>query len=198
LDRSKANGPNRRRRGHELENAILDAAWAELSADGYSKFTFEAVTRRAGTSRPVLYRRWPSRASLASAAIVRHIKRNPIIVPDLGNLRDELRMVMRKFADRAPPSLMKLVFEMQDDMASGQVDLTDARFSENPLGEVITRAVGRGDIDPECMTPRVVRVPLSLVMHEMIVTARPISDDAIQEIVDQIFIPLVKSSTESQ
>jgi hypothetical protein len=30
----------------------------------------------------------------------------------------------------------------------------------------------------------------SLVMHEIIVTAQPISDQTISEIIDQIFIPL--------
>jgi AcrR family transcriptional regulator len=190
LSSDEGNELNRRRRGLALEEAILDAAWLELSTDSYAKFTFETVARLAGTSRPVLYRRWPTRASLASAAIVRHMKRNPIIVPDLGNLKDELQCAMRKFADRAPPSLMRLVFEMHEDMASGEVNFTDARFSENPIGDVIARGVARGEIDPERVKPRVVRTLPSLVMHEIVVTAQPISDQAISEIIDQIFIPL--------
>jgi AcrR family transcriptional regulator len=190
LSSDEGNELNRRRRGLALEEAILDAAWLELSTDSYAKFTFETVARLAGTSRPVLYRRWPTRASLASAAIVRHMKRNPIIVPDLGNLKDELQCAMRKFADRAPPSLMRLVFEMHEDMASGEVNFTDARFSENPIGDVIARGVARGEIDPERVKPRVVRALPSLVMHEIVVTAQPISDQAISEIIDQIFIPL--------
>lgn len=173
-----------------LEEAILDAAWAELSTNGYAKFTFETVARLAGTSRPVLYRRWPTRARLASAAIVRHMNRNPIIVPDLGNLKDELQCAMRKFADRAPPSLMRLVFEMHEDMASGEVNFTDARFSENPIGDVIARGVERGEIDPERVNARVMRALPSLVMHEIVVTAQLISDQTISEIIDQIFIPL--------
>ena len=57
-----------RRRGATLEEAILDAAWAELIDHGYAEMTLEAVAKRAGTSRPVLYRRWPSRTKLATAA----------------------------------------------------------------------------------------------------------------------------------
>lgn len=186
----EGNELNRRRRGLALEEAILDAAWSELSTNGYAKFTFETVARLASTSRPVLYRRWPTRASLASSAILRHMKRNPIIVPDLGNLKDELQCAMRKFADRAPPSLMKLVFEMHEDMASGEVNFTDARFSDNPIGDVIARGVARGEIDPERVKTRVMRALPSLVMHEIVVTAQPISDQAIAEIIDQIFIPL--------
>jgi AcrR family transcriptional regulator len=190
LTSDEGNELNRRRRGLALEEAILDAAWSELSTNGYAKFTFETVARLASTSRPVLYRRWPTRASLASSAILRHMKRNPIIVPDLGNLKDELQCAMRKFADRAPPSLMKLVFEMHEDMASGEVNFTDARFSDNPIGDVIARGVARGEIDPKRVKTRVMRALPSLVMHEIVVTAQPISDQAIAEIIDQIFIPL--------
>ena len=43
-------------RGAELEEALLDAAWAELQEVGYPAFTYEGVAQRAGTSKPVLYR----------------------------------------------------------------------------------------------------------------------------------------------
>lgn len=180
-----------RRRGLALEDAILDAAWLELASLGYSAFTFEAVARRAGTSRPVLYRRWPTRAKLASSAIARHVKQNPLVVPDLGNLRDELCLLMRKFADRSPPKLLRLVFEMSEDMAAEDTSFHDARFQENPLGDLIERAIQRGEIDAGKLTPRILRIPLGLVMHEVIVAVRTISDEAIAEIVDQVFLPLV-------
>ncbi len=173
-----------------LEDAILDAAWIELETTGYSHFTFEAVARRAGTSRPVLYRRWPTRARLASAAIARHVRRNPLIVPDLGSVRDELCLLMRRFADRSPPKLLRLIFEMSDDMVADNMSFMDARFQENPLHEVIERAIRRGEIDARKLTPRVLRVPLSLVVHEIVLSNKQISDEAIAEIVDQVFLPL--------
>ena len=39
-----------RRRGSALEDAILDAAWAELGERGYAATTLEAVAKRAGGS----------------------------------------------------------------------------------------------------------------------------------------------------
>lgn len=183
--------PAKRRRGAALEEAILDAAWAELASAGYSAFTFEAVARRAGTSRPVLYRRWPSRASLASTAIARHLKQNPLIVPDLGNVRDELCLLLRKFADRSPPRQLRLLFEMSDDMAAEDMSFMDERFRANPLGQVVERGLRRGEMDEARLTSRVLGAPLRLALHEMIVTGKPISDEAIAEIVDQVFLPLV-------
>lgn len=180
-----------RRRGAALEEAIADAAWFELASGGYSAFTFEAVARRAETSRAVLYRRWPTRSSLASAAIARHVALNPLVTPDLGNVRDELCLVMRKFADRSPPRLLRLIFEMSADMMSENATFQDMRYRENPLGDILTRAVERGEVDEKALTPRIVRLPLSLVMQDIIVSLRPISDEAIGEIVDEVFLPLV-------
>jgi AcrR family transcriptional regulator len=184
----------KRRRGAALEDAILDAAWSELELRGYSDFTFQAVADRAGTSRAVLYRRWPTKASIASAAIVRHIKLNPITVPDLGNFREEMCLLLRRFSDRAPPRLLGLIFEMSQDMAAEGTTFMDDRFQDFPMKDVLERALARGDIDKDRLTPRVVRLPFSLVMHEVVITVKPISDMAIAEIVDQAFLPLVKAA----
>jgi len=51
-----------------LEEALLDAAWAELLRAGYEALTYEAVAERARTSRAVLYRRWPTKRDLVLAA----------------------------------------------------------------------------------------------------------------------------------
>jgi AcrR family transcriptional regulator len=181
----------KRRRGAALEDAILDAAWSELELRGYSDFTFQAVADRAGTSRAVLYRRWPTKTSIASAAIVRHIKLNPITVPNLGNFRDEMCLLLRRFADRAPPRLLGLIFEMSQDMAAEGTSFMDDRFQDFPMKDVLERALARGDVDKDRLTPRVVRLPFSLVMHEVVITVKQISDMAIAEIVDQTFLPLV-------
>ncbi|TPX01055.1 helix-turn-helix transcriptional regulator, partial [Schumannella luteola] len=66
-----------RRRGAELEDAILDAVWDEIAEKGYGGLTYEAVATRARTSRAVLYRRWPSREELVLAAIRRLGERTP-------------------------------------------------------------------------------------------------------------------------
>ena len=46
-----------------LNAAILDAAWAELQDVGYPGLTMERVASRAGTSKPVIYRRCAPRGS---------------------------------------------------------------------------------------------------------------------------------------
>src|ERR1700691_156525 len=89
-----------RRRGPMLEAALLDAAWEELRAVGYTSLTMEAVADRAGTSRAVLYRRWRNRPELVIAAMRRH---RPLLsgeIPDTGSLRGDVLALLRRMSAR--------------------------------------------------------------------------------------------------
>src|SRR3546814_18291352 len=79
-----------RRRGAELEAALLDAAWAELLGGGYSAFTIEGVAVRARPSRPVIARRWTSRGDLALAAFRHQLKHRTLNIPDESDNRPTL------------------------------------------------------------------------------------------------------------
>jgi AcrR family transcriptional regulator len=187
-----------RRRGVRLQDAILDAAWAELVERGYPGLTLEGVAKRAGTSRPVLYRRWPSRTALATAALGRHIAQNPIVVPDLGSVRDEICLLLRRMSDRAKPDMIRLVFDMQRDLADEHSNLADMRahlraqiVEPDVMQTILGRAIDRGEIAAARLTPRIVSLPTDLARHEVLMTFEPLSDDAIKEIVDEVFLPLV-------
>jgi AcrR family transcriptional regulator len=187
-----------RRRGVRLEDAILDAAWAELVERGYPGLTLEGVAKRAGTSRPVLYRRWPSRTALATAALGRHIAQNPIVVPDLGSVRDEICLLLRRMSDRARPDMIRLVFDMQKDLADQHSSLAEMRahlraqiVDSDVMQTILGRAIDRGEIAAARLTPRIVSLPTDLARHEVLMTFEPLSDQAINEIVDEVFLPLV-------
>ena len=85
-----------RRRGSALEAALLDAAWEELQTVGYAKLTMEGVAQRAGTSRPVLARRWRSQPELVIAALGRHRPMLSGEVPDTGSLRGDVLALLRR------------------------------------------------------------------------------------------------------
>src|SRR5690348_9603094 len=80
----------RRRRGAELEDAILTAAWVELAEAGFAKLTMVSVADRAQTGVAVLYRRWTNKNDLVLAAIRHYGDTHPIAIPDTGNLRDDM------------------------------------------------------------------------------------------------------------
>ncbi len=57
---------------------------------------------------------------------------------------------------------------------------------------MIARAVARAEIQPGQVSGRVARVHVDLFRHELVMTMQPVTDEVIEEIVDDIFLPLVR------
>jgi AcrR family transcriptional regulator len=122
-----------RRHGEALERALLDAAWDELAEGGYAAFTMDAVAVRAGTSRPVLYRRWPDKHDLVRAAVAHALDREVIAVPDTGSLRGDVITLMKSAnetrADLVAALLtLELVMTLRPVPASVIEDIVDTIF----------------------------------------------------------------------
>lgn len=186
--------PGRRRRGALLEAAILDAAWEELASAGYAGLTMDAVAARAGTSKPVLYRRWPGRAELVLAAM-RH--KAPVLsgeVPDTGSLRGDVLALLRRVSARltgigqgAVWGLLADYFGDPEGFAVLQAQVL--QVGEQVMTTILDRAARRGEV-PATLPPRVVTLPVDLARHELLITRAPVPDAVLIEIVDQIFLPL--------
>ncbi|MGV9673210.1 TetR/AcrR family transcriptional regulator [Gordonia sp. NPDC003504] len=188
----------RRRRGQELDDAILDAAWAQLADSGYSGFTIEAVAERAGTSRPVIYRRWEDRDELAGAAITHAINRLPRGEPaDTGSLRGDLLALLRRSNDSRGETaalLVAVVGAYHAETGRSFADLRREAFGEcaaRTIDEVFDRAIARGEIDPARLTPRVRAVAFDLFRHDLMMNMRPLTDAEMTGIVDEVVLPLV-------
>jgi len=178
-----------RRRGTELENALLDAAWAELQEVGYSRLTMEAVAARAGTSKPVLYRRWPNRAQLVLAVFRRQATPLAEDVPDTGDLRQDTLSVLRHLRKRqqiAGPEVIHGLLAELDDVPPGVLEIVPT-----VMMTVLARAQERGEARPERVTRNVAGLPGVLVRHQMMFSGQPVTDDFLLNIVDEIFLPLV-------
>jgi AcrR family transcriptional regulator len=185
-----------RRRGRELEDALLDAAYAELVEGGLAAFTIDGVASRAQTSRPVLYRRWPTREELVIAAIRHHDERHRPPVPDTGTLRGDLIAVMKGANQHrlqlVAPVLAQLsgyFLETGRTPAELRRELIGNRLTSDSV--IIARAVDRGEIDPARLTPRIAALPFDLFRHEVLMTQAPVPDEVIEEIVDAIVLPLM-------
>lgn len=58
-----------RPRDAEIDGRVLEATRRHLAQHGYEAMSVAAVAQDAGTTRQALYRRWPTKADLATAAI---------------------------------------------------------------------------------------------------------------------------------
>lgn len=189
-------GVSQRRRGRALEEALLDAAWAELAERGYDDFTIDAVAARAGTSRAVLYRRWPGKQELVLAALLYEVGKDIVVTPDTGSLRGDVIALLRQ-ANKVRVGLATQMFSRlggfyrQTGTSLAELSAFVQGGRDALLEQAIQRAIDRGEIDPERVTERIARLPVDLFRHEVLMTLKPLSDEAIQEIVDTIFLPLL-------
>jgi AcrR family transcriptional regulator len=192
-----APGPARRRRGAELDAALLEAAWDELRAVGYPRFTMDGVAARAGTSRPVLARRWSNRAELVIAAVRQHSSAADSVPPDTGSLRGDVLALLRQISASVGEIVGVLTFVFADYFdATGRppAEIRERSIAArgSMMAAVIERAVERGEIDPNRLTPHIASLPVDLVRHDLIMNQAPVPDETLIEIVDRIFLPLVR------
>ncbi len=185
-----------RRRGAELEDAILDAVWQEITERGYGGLSYEGVASRAHTSRAVLYRRWPTREQLVRATI-RHLgAQTPRIDPDTGSLREDVLALLRHSNETRLG--MWVVLSVQLAGFYAETGVTPAELRQELIGDrpsalrgVLARAVERGEARAE-LPPRVARVPFDLFRSEAILRLGPVPDAELVSIVDEVFLPLVR------
>jgi AcrR family transcriptional regulator len=186
-----------RRRGAELESAILDAAWEQLIAEGYEHFTVDTVAARARTSKPVLYRRWKTREDMLRATVRHRGAANSLPAPDTGTLRgDLLALLTEANTDRNPMAalLSSMLGSYYNKTGPTPAELrAEFRGQRGSAVEVVVnRAVERGEVDPARLTPRIIDLPFDLFRNEMLMTLKPVPDHVLRQIVDDIFIPLVQ------
>jgi AcrR family transcriptional regulator len=189
-----------RRRGAALEQAILDAAWAELTETGYTGLTIEAVATRAGTSKTVIYRRWSSRAELVLAAWSRQAP-VPQATPDTGALRSDLVALFTRIARRVDTMMGEMIAGVMGEAFRHPevIALLQERLRTAPLSEgvrtIVRRAVDRGELAPVDVPQRATRVPLDLIRNEAMVFGAPIPENVIAELVDDVYLPLLRGLT---
>lgn len=181
----------RRRRGAELERAILDAAWDELAAVGYQRLTMENVAARAETGKQVLYRRWHNRAELVLAAIRHHSGSIVDSVPDTGTLRGDVIALLQRMAHRQHDLGTDTMHGLLAEAASLPAEFFG--IMDQTLATILKRAAARGECTVNGLSPRVIALPATLARYEGFITNQPVSDSALTAIVDEIYLPLLRA-----
>ncbi len=188
-----------RRRGDELVDAILKASWDELSEMGYTSLTIEGVAARAKTNKAVIYRRWENKSRLVIETLKKYIPRSEKVTPNTGNLREDVFLLLKRIAvplqmigGETIHGLMVEYFSKHIINSFPQImSGIEGRF-ENYMRDILKNAELRGEVDLEKITSRIISLPLDLVRYEILTTHKPITENVLNEIVDDIFMPLIK------
>lgn len=171
-----------------LDAAILDAAVELITTEGYQAASIDAIARKAGTTRPAVYRRHGSRGHLVVAAIARRFGLDP--APDTGSLRGDLLAVQLAQLEFFTDPVVKQALPGLLDETSRDTRLRSQFFDEfvGPRRESTRRALHRAELrreiraefDPEWICD-LLTGPL---LMRCLVPTGPIDEDLAQQTVD--------------
>jgi AcrR family transcriptional regulator len=196
-------GLSTRRRGAALEDAILQAAYAELSEVGYLGLSVEAVAARARTGKASIYRRWPTKQLLVLDALCAGLpdaQQCGLAPVDLGDrstveaLHDIAKAISQVLDSPAGDAMRAVKCEAATDPELARA--IDERFQEPRRQAIIAllqRGVDRGEVRPEAASQLVADVIPAVLTHRMIVQRERVTERDLTELIDQIIIPLIEA-----
>ena len=134
--------PSGRPRDPRIDSAVLTAAADLVQKVGYADLTIAAIAERAGTTKPAIYRRWPSKAHLVHEAVFP--SGEPTLMPHTGSIAGDLREMLRRTADvwtapAARAAMPGLMAEISADPTLHRALLE--RFYEGVFGTIRDRLV---------------------------------------------------------
>jgi AcrR family transcriptional regulator len=186
--------PTLRRRDEVLMSAIREATKAELADHGYAGVTFEGVARRAQTSKPVLYRRYKSRAEMVFDAL------STIVIPELsglqGSLRADLLATLCALLDRfhriGIDTYRGLIGEADNELVAAMEAGTTPRLREH-IERILSKAHQRGELGPNPIPDRAAMSMFALLRHELFFRSVDVDATVLADIIDVVYLPLIEA-----
>jgi AcrR family transcriptional regulator len=185
-----------RPRDPRIDAAVLRATVELLAETGYAGLSVAAIAKRAGTSKPAIYRRWPSKAHLVHEAVF------PIgaatAVPDTGSLPEDLREMVCRTTDflstpAARSALPGLVGEMAADPTLHSALLE--RFADvitGGLAERLEKAAARGEARADVTAAELAEAVAGLTLVALLTRPADLAPEARDAWVDRTTTLLLK------
>lgn len=192
-----------RKRGAALEEAILEAAYAEMSEVGYTAFSVEGVAARARTGKASIYRRWPTRSDLMLDAVCSQLPMPQdcsIAMAEIGDevsTADALRGVARAISGVIGSPAGDVIRAIKCEAATDPelARAIDDRFQaprREYLLRLLQRGVERGEVRPGADTPLIADIIPAIFTHRLIMEREPITPRFISQVIEQVLIPLIE------
>lgn len=169
-----------RPRNQLIDDAVLTATVELIGEIPYAELSVDAIARRARTSKPAIYRRWPSKAHLVHEAVFPIGESTEI--PSTGSLPDDIREMVRRVAGvlSAPPAraaLPGLIGEMAADPTLHTALLT--RFGDiitRGLGDFLAGAADRGEIRSEVTADELAEAVAGIALVSLLARGTALDD----------------------
>ncbi|RDH77099.1 TetR/AcrR family transcriptional regulator [Mycolicibacterium moriokaense] len=169
-----------RPRDPRIDDSVLRATVELLGSSGYAELSVDAIARRAGTSKPAIYRRWPSKAHLVHEAVFPISEATEL--PDTGSLAEDVREMVRRSTGvlttpAARAAMPGLLAEMATDPTL-HTKLLD-RFGDvtaRGMTELLEVARRRGDVRPDVTAADLVEAIAGMALMAIITRNQELDD----------------------
>jgi AcrR family transcriptional regulator len=172
------------------QEAILAAAKDVLLENGLTGFSIEAVARRARAGKPTIYRWWPSQAALL-LEVYHSQKRQAFILPDTGNVRDDLRAylsgILRTWREGTTGEIFRCVVAK----AQGEPEALTALSAYMAdrccrSGKILERAQARGELRTGVRPELVTEILSSFAWGRLLTERLDVPEEEIDAVVDTV------------
>ncbi|OHV06889.1 TetR/AcrR family transcriptional regulator [Mycobacterium talmoniae] len=177
--------------------AILDAALAVVSENGYDAANMNDIAARAGVGKAAIYRRWSSKAALVTDALI--YWRPDLLIkdaPDTGSLTGDLDALVERVGrenDDPVPNDLVLRVALQaahdPDLAVAVDDLVLLK-GRGVVAKILAQAAARGEILPDRDWSMVADVVLAMGLLQVI-RGQAIDADFVRQVIDTLLLPAV-------
>jgi AcrR family transcriptional regulator len=179
--------------------AILNAALAALTENGYDATNMDDVAARAGVGKAAIYRRWSSKAALIADTLV-HWRPDLLSndAPDTGSLAGDLEAIIervdRNDSDMVTSDLvLRVALEVTRDpeLASALDELMLVR-GKRSFSLILARAAARGEISADRDWSMVADVVLAMGLLQ-VVRGQTVDAKFIRQVIDTVVLPAVQT-----
>lgn len=155
------------------------------------------IASRARTSKAALYRRWSNRAQLVVHAQEQLI-RSLLSAPDIGSFASDMYALLRSVAELMDSEYGELLRAVLAEVTKSPDLAAETRRQLLETGphlvdEIYRRGIERGEVRPGLRGTRAMTVAHDLLRNEFVTRGAPIPESVIEEILETIYLPLVRA-----
>lgn len=183
----------RRRHGSELEQAIFNAVFSELSNVGFTRMTMDRVALAAHTGKAALYRRWSNKKELVLDAL-RSALPSPTDIRPARHVRDDLIALLsciREAADTTQAGPFHVMASEGDGECRALFEQRVLKPCKELILEALRRGADRGEVAARAVDPLIASVGPAMLVEHVLAGGGRITDELVTSIVDRVLLPLV-------
>ncbi|HVY89834.1 MAG TPA: TetR/AcrR family transcriptional regulator [Hyphomonadaceae bacterium] len=181
------------KRSEASTNAVLEAAYVELSEHGWRGFSVDRVAKNAKASKQTIYRWWKSAASLAvDAALATLNDQKPAVLPASADVKDRIAalvepMLLAVRTGDGAHAWRGALLAAADDSEAGET--FRAWFSESvkiPLRHILAEQALKGAVRRDWDIDLATEILFGPIWHRLIAMRGPVPEIYSRRLVDSV------------